>query len=243
MTGGSWLRVFLTLIGADARGATREGILVFVVAIIIVAFIVFRLVAAYQPAWAPFLPPVFVALLLLNAIGFGMVVGFLLVEEADSGVRDALAVTPVATSALLLYRCVLAFVGTLIAGVLGVVFTSVVILPVTAWAALLILIALLAPTVALAVPAIARNKVEALVLFRALGAVLMAPVFTLILSDVWYRYAFLASPAGFLVEAYRAFLAGSGAEYLWIAGGGLYAAALLAISIVRFRRIVYRLNR
>jgi len=26
-------------------------------------------------------------------------------------------------------------------------------------------------------------------------------------------------------------------------GGGLYAAALLAISIVRFRRIVYRLNR
>ena len=93
------MRVFLTLIGADARGATREGILVFVAAIILVAFIAFRLVAIYQPTWAPFLPPVLIALLLLAAMGFGMVVGFLLVEEADSGVRDALAVTPVPTAA------------------------------------------------------------------------------------------------------------------------------------------------
>ena len=243
MTGSRSLRVFLTLIGADARGATREGILVFVVAIIVVAFIVFRLVAVYQPAWAPFLPPVFLALLLLVAMGFGMVVGFLMVEEADSGVRDALAVTPVPTSALLLYRCVLAFVGTLSAGVLAVVFTSVVALPPTAWAALLILTALLAPTVALAVPAIARNKVAALVLFRALGTILMAPLFTFILGDVWYRYVFLVSPGGFVVEAYRAFLVGQGPAYLWIAGGGLYAAVLLVIAIVRFQRVVYRLNR
>ena len=237
------MRVFLTLIGADARGATREGILVFVAAIILVAFIAFRLVAIYQPTWAPFLPPVLIALLLLAAMGFGMVVGFLLVEEADSGVRDALAVTPVPTAALLLYRCVLAFVGTLVAGVFGVALSGVVSLPAAAWAALLILTALLAPTVALAVPAIARNKVEALVLFRALGAVLMAPLFTFILGDVWYRYAFLISPAGFVVEAYRAFLTGGGAAYLWIATGALYAVALLAIAIARFRRIVYRMNR
>jgi hypothetical protein len=134
-------------------------------------------------------------------------------------------------------------VGTLVAGVFGVALSGVVSLPAAAWAALLILTALLAPTVALAVPAIARNKVEALVLFRALGAVLMAPLFTFILGDVWYRYAFLISPAGFVVEAYRAFLTGGGAAYLWIATGALYAVALLAIAIARFRRIVYRMNR
>ena len=48
-----------------SRGAIREGILVFVAAIILVAFIAFRLVAIYQPTWAPFLPPVLIALLLL----------------------------------------------------------------------------------------------------------------------------------------------------------------------------------
>ena len=63
------------------------------------------------------------------------------------------------------------------------------------------------------------------------------------LGDVWYRYVFLISPAGFVVEAYRAFLSGAGPAYLWIAGGGLYAAALLAVAIIRFQRVVYRLNR
>ncbi len=244
-TGTKPVTVFLTLMLADICSVVREGILVFIVAAMLITLIVVRLMGVYQLEWGtgPFLAFALIALLLFFAVGIGMVVGLILVEEAETGVRDVLSVTPVPTAALLLYRSVLAFAAALIAGVVGVVLTQVVALPPLEWAALLFVTALLAPTVALAVPAIARNKIEALVLFRVLGVVVVGPIVTFMLGDEWYRYVFLVSPAGFIIEAYRAFLAGIVPAYLWLAGGVVYAVVLLALATVRFQRVVYRLNR
>ena len=72
----------------------------------------------------------------------------------------------------------------------------------------------------------------------------MAPLVTYALGDGWVRYVFLASPVGFVIEAYRAFLlAHNGAAALWTAGGAVYSALLLAAAVVHFERVVYRMNR
>ena len=87
------MTVFLTLMLADIRSVVREGILVFIVAAMLITLIVVRLMGVYQLEWGtgPFLAFALIALLLFFAVGIGMVVGLILVEEAETGVRDVLA--------------------------------------------------------------------------------------------------------------------------------------------------------
>jgi hypothetical protein len=112
------------------------------------------------------------------------------------------------------------------------------------YAGAVVVLVLLAPSVELVIPSLARNKVEALVLFRAASLILMAPLVTYALGDGWVHYVFLASPVGLVIEAYRAFLlAYNGVAALWAAGGAVYSALLLAAAVVCFERVVYRMNR
>jgi hypothetical protein len=239
------MSAYLSIMRADIRGVIREGILVFVVALILVAVIATRFLVIYQAEWGtgPFLAPVMIGLLLLFAAGFGMIMGFLLVEESDSGVRDALSVAPLSISGILLFRGGVSYAGALIACAIAILIIQGVSLPVWQWAGLLLTICLLAPTMALIVAAISSNKIVALVIFRGLFAFFMAPAVSFILTDEWYRYVFLISPPGFVIEAYRALLTGNGPAELWLLGGAVYSLAILRLAAWRFQRVVYGLNR
>ena len=240
------MRIFWSLIGLDLRGIQREGLAVVVITITLVGFVIVRLGGVYQAELgvAPLLPIASIGVLTLLAIALGVAVGFLMVEEKDSGVREVLAVTPVQPAVMLLYRGVFAFVATLVAAPVGILVIDVVTLPFVAWAALVVVLALLTPTVGLAIPSLARNKVEAFVLFRVASVILMAPLIAFALGEDWTRYLFLISPVGFVIEAYRAFLVADDATAtLWAAGGAVYSALLLAAAAVHFQRVVYRMNR
>lgn len=239
------MSAYLTIMRADLRGVIREGILVFVVVLILIAVIAVRFLVIYQAEWGtgPFLAPILTGLLLLFAAGFGMIMGFLLVEESDSGVRDALSVAPLSILGILIFRGGLAYFGALIASAIAILITQAVTLPAWQWAGLLLCISLVAPIMALIVAAISSNKIVALVIFRGLVAFFMAPAVSLILTDEWYRYVFLVSPPGFVIEAYRAMLTGNGPAELWLLGGAGYGVLILGLAAWRFRSKVYGLNR
>jgi hypothetical protein len=197
-------------------------------------------------AWFPFL----VAVSLVGGpSGFGFLFGLLMVDEGDTGVRDALAAAPVRPWLFLLVRTVVATVWMSVWPLASVYLMNstwhAVELSPAHWLAVVLPLALFTPAFALLIPTVARDKVGALAVFKGLSFLTLIPlVLFFIPSDAGYRYLVLASPTGWVVEAYRAFLADvPAAGFRWAGGAVLYAALLLAVVVRAFRRKVYRLNR
>jgi hypothetical protein len=170
-----------------------------------------------------------------------------MVDENDTGVRNALAVTPVRPTTLILTRTVVAAAWLCVWPALTMTIMNAawqaIDLPLLQWAALILSLALLTPALALAIPVLASDKVEALAVFKGLTFVTLAPLaMYFVTADAWYRYLFLLSPTAWAVQALETFLDGSTAGYLWAGGGGAYALLLLAGAIHFFRRSVYKLS-
>ena len=240
-----YARAFAALVAFDARGIGREGVLVYTLVLILLATAGVRVLGHFEPSLgiAHFHPAIVIAALINVVVAFAMICGLLLVDETDSGVREALAVVPVRPGLLLLCRTSVALVSTVVLSLAAIAIMGLVSLPLTAWLAVVAVLALTVPATALTIAAVTGNKVEALALFKGASLVLLAPVASFFLPEAGYRYAFLVSPTGWAVEAYRAFLEGSGDGTLWAAGGAVYAGALTAAAALHFHRSVYRLRR
>ena len=240
-----YARTFVSLVIFDARAVSREGVLVYTLVLVLLATVAARVLGQFEPALgiARFHPVIAIAVLISIVVAFAMICGLLLVDETDSGVREALAVVPARPGLLLLCRTALALVCTVVLSLAGIAIMGLVALPLAAWLAVVAVLAPAVPVAGLVIPAVAGNKVEALALFKGASLILLAPLATFFLPDAGYRLAFLVSPTGWAVEAYRAFLEGSPTGYLWSAGGVLYASALMAAAAVHYHRTVYRLRR
>lgn len=115
----------------------------------------------------------------------GAVVGFLLLDQRDERTLLALRVTPLPLAGYLAYRLAIptlvALLATLVAiGVAGGIGLDL-------GGALLVALAAapLAPTMALALVALARNKLVGMALLKAASLVLAAPLATLFLAPPW----------------------------------------------------------
>jgi hypothetical protein len=239
-----------SIIGLDLRGIRRDHVALATVLLSVLGTVAITVVGAIpqRPSgWSTWFPFIVAVSLLGGPSGFGFLFGLLMVEETDTGVRDALAVMPVPPGRFLLVRTVV--VTTWVA---AWSLTSVYLmnwswqgvdLSLSSWLAVVIPLALFTPAFALLIPALARDKVGALAVFKGLSFLTLTPLARFLVSDdAVYRFLFLVSPTGWVIEAYRAFLAHvptSGAG--WATGALVYAAALLAIVVALFRRRVYRL--
>ena len=123
---------------------------------------------------------------LLMAPGMvGSLVGFLILDERDDGTLTALLVTPISLTAYLLYRIglpvVIAFLVTLaavpIAGLIRIPFGQLLLAAALA--------ALSGAIVALAVTALAANKVEGFAVLKVLQALQALPLVAWFLPTPW----------------------------------------------------------
>lgn len=177
--------------------------------------------------------------LLLVPYFWGVVVGFLLLDQRDDGTLTALQVTPMTLNNYLVYR--------LATPMLLSAATTLAAFPLTGLAQLgfwpLTLLAISAaphaPLFALALAALAQNKVQGLALMKASGVVLLPPLAAFFLPAVWHwPLAFFPTywPAGL----YWALAADDPTAALYILLGLLYQAFLLALLARRFDRIMHR---
>lgn len=135
----------------------------------------------------PFFPLLALYAILMPPLLFGMVVGFLLLDERDDQTLLALRVTPLSLSRYLAYRVGLPMlVGVLLSllsfyvaglGVAGVGLTAVCLLT--------LLSAPLAPIFALFLAAFAANKVQGLALAKAAGVLFMVPLIMQLWLSPW----------------------------------------------------------
>lgn len=235
----------------DARGIARDHVALATIALSLLGTLTITALGLFQghaPGWTRWFPFLIAASLLGSPGGYGFLFGMLLVDENDSGVRQALAVSPLRPTLLVLTRTAIATVWMCIWPL-----TSIYVMnstwrasdiPFQQWLAVVLPLSLLTPGLALIIPTLAADKVGALAVFKGLTFITLIPLGLYFVPEgAWYRPIFLASPTSWTVEAYQAFLNQRPASgYVWTLGGSVYAVSLLAVAARAFWRKVYRLG-
>jgi fluoroquinolone transport system permease protein len=179
----------------------------------------------------------FFALLIMPALT-GTVVGFMLLDERDSGTLRALQVTPLSMGNYLLYRagfqvvlCVAgSYIITLLMGVIAVPWVEL--LP------LALLAALEAPLFAMLFASLATNKVQGVAVMKGLSLLMVLPFVAWFVPEPW-QWLFGIVPTYWPLKASWLLLAGE--PYAWTVVAGLLLLLAYLLPLLRFfRRRIYQ---
>lgn len=236
-----------SILRLDWKGITRDQVLALnasvslVIALVICAI---GLLRGDDPAWARWFPPMLALSLLTGPLAWGFLFGLLMVDEKDSGVRSALAITPVSPDRMLLVRSLFSTALMIAWPLVSLSAMNAawhgVSLSLLQWVPLVTVLSLGAPLTALTVASAANNKVEAMALFKGLNFMALAPLaLFLIPADASWRWLFFVLPSTWGLEAFEALRAGRPATG-WLLGAGVFHAALLAIALRAYTRAVYK---
>ena len=174
---------------------------------------------------------------LMTPMIYGVVVGFLLLDERDDGTLTALRVTPLTASAYLAYRIAIPLL-------LGILMTPPV-LALSGFSGMGIgnqllaasAAAPLAPAFALFMGAFARNKVQGFALMKAAGVVNWPPMIAWFVTSRW-QLAFGLCPTYWPAKYTWALELGMPEAWRYGAVGVLSLAALVVALKRRFERVV-----
>ena len=111
-------------------------------------------------------------------------------------------------------------------------------LPFHQWLLPILTLSLAVSWVTLLIPAISRDKVQALGLFKILNLyVAIATVGLFIPQDAWYRPVLWLTPASWALNGIQAFISGEdGQGYAWSTGGLIFFGLLVAHAALLYLR-------
>ncbi|MGP4081714.1 hypothetical protein ACTWQL_17550 [Pseudalkalibacillus sp. R45] len=150
-------------------------------------------VTSFQVSLASYFPLMVVTCLLVTPFTVGMLSGFLILDERDEQILSYLSITPVSKSHFILYRLLFPVVICILAAGL--------LLYVNAWEvislwelAVLLVLSLEAPIVALMMAVFADNKVEGLALGKVISISVAAPIVGFFIDSEWKWIGFVFPP-------------------------------------------------
>ena len=179
------------------------------------------------------------ALLLITPIMYGMIVGFLFLDQRDDGTLTALRVTPVSLQNYLAYRLsvpmllsvVMTPLAFAIAGVSGVNFPALLLCTLAA--------APLAALVAMSLAAFAENKVQGFALQKA-GSVFLLPAVAAYFVPAMWQPFFWPLPTYAPVKLYWSLASGDPRWWAYLVGGLLFQSCLVLLLLRRLQRRLSR---
>jgi len=172
-----------TLIAADARVLWRDPLLVWMTAMPIgMAALIRSVVGVVENMLgssfdlSPYYPLIMGGYLMTAPGLIGFVVGFLLLDERDTGTLRALRVTPLPTTQYMAYRIAVPLIAGTLATMIGYRFAGLSPIPTAALAAIAAVASLSAPLLALVLAAASPNKVAGFAVVKVLNAVNLLPI-------------------------------------------------------------------
>ena len=126
----------------------------------------------------------FIVLILMSGIVFGAITGFTLLDDQDDGVLFSLKVTPINVNMYIFFKLSMAYIFSVIATVILVVFTGFhETVPLLDLLFIVVLSSFQGPLYALIMNAFSSNKVEGFVVMKLTGLTLIGPILALFLTD------------------------------------------------------------
>lgn len=241
------LGLLRTLGPVDLRNIRRDPLMAWALGMALILALVLRwgipalsawLLTQYAFDFAPYLPLIAGGYLMAVPSFVGFVVGFLLLDERDDGVFDAMRVTPVSLRSLLTYRIGVPLVAGVLVTALGYTIAGLAPLPVLALVTASALAAFGGPIQALFLVAFAENKVSGFAMMKLFGAITNLPIAAWFLSMPWHWVAGLMPSFWPMKVVWQA---SAGQSWAGIALVGLCVNGLvLAILMARFRQQLTR---
>lgn len=227
----------LAVIRHDIVSITRDSIMVNVVVMMLVlaaAASTLRHMGLYPEWWHN----TQLLLLITYMPGMGYLFAMLIVDEMDSGVNQALLVSPASATGVLWARVVVPTAFVLVYAFAFIYSARAIDLPFHQWLLPILTLSLAVSWVTLLIPAISRDKVQALGLFKILNLyVAIATVGLFIPQDAWYRPVLWLTPASWALNGIQAFIAGEdGQGYAWSTGGLIFFGLLVAHAALLYLR-------
>jgi len=243
------MRIFAALAMNDLRSVRRDSLLFYMTLLPWFMVLILRLLtpgiaqwlkAAYNFGLEPYYPLVLSIFLVLQVpMMYGVVVGFLVLDERDDGTLEALRVTPVSMTDYAYYRIAVAVflsVFFILASLPLSGLASLSVLPASVPAA--VLSGLMSVVLVLLLVNFAGNKVEGLALMKAFGILMLGPLAAYFINSDWQLLLGIL-PSYWPAKAFWAALAG---ETVWpfFTAGLFYHLMLVFLLTRRFQATIGR---
>jgi fluoroquinolone transport system permease protein len=170
---------------------------------------------------------------------YGIVVGFMLLDERDENTLTALKVTPMSIRRYLLYRVTAPIIVSIVTTLLAYPLVGLMDLDLTSLVAVTILASMSAPFIALIFVAFARNKVEGFAIQKMLGGVFMIPMVAYFIHSDW-QLLFGIFPTYWPLKAFWVACEGGPNLIVYVLVGVLVHLAFIGVLLKRFDMVMHR---
>jgi fluoroquinolone transport system permease protein len=195
--------------------------------------------AAPWIALEEYYPLLLSTLILFIPLLYGVVVGFMLLDERDENTLTALKVTPMSLERYLVYRFTAPIAVSVITTLLAYPLVGLVPIDLATLVAFTILASLTAPFIALIFAAFAQNKVEGFAIQKMLGGLFMIPLAAYFIHSGW-QLLFGIFPTYWTLKAYWIACEGGQGIWLYVVTGILVHIVFIGLLVKRFDAVMHR---
>ena len=236
------MKKILALALADAKNIARDSTLILILFGPIGIFVFLRFLvpvlaelAATELAFdlAPHVLFLVSFMSLIPPMLFGMVFGYLILDERDEEILAFVAVTPLGKTGYLRYKLLAAVVLSFLFFFPIIYFTGLITIPLKYAFGLALLTACEAPLVALFLAAFAENKVEGMAYSKIIGVMYIAPFVAYFVKANWHYLAGMLPPF-WITKAFLAAEAGAATFWFFLTAGLIVHFAVIAVLLKRF---------
>ncbi len=235
------MKKIITLITNDLRQILRDPTLSFFMIMPFLLLIFIRLFVPYitelYPQVADYHTPIMMLGAMQTAIMFGFVQGFIILDEKDEQVLQAIRILPISPYYFWVYRLFFAYIFSVFGAVLLINFSTVAYPGFLASLLLSLQYGLNAPIITLILATYAQNKVEGMAYFKGIDLLLVLPILAFVLSGFW-TYFLAIVPAFWTYSFYAEQMSGQSGWYYLSFGTLLYVAAIYFL-LVQFQKRVW----